>query len=164
MPTTSASRVINAPQDQVWAVLSDIANARRWNSAWSKIDFTSKQTHGPETRFMAHTEDGNAYEFVISAWVAPEYIEFTPIRDESERYSIMLEAQAFRLAAAGAGATRVDLISRSSTHGPRGWLMGLLFWRGYQKQGLNSALEMLSSLFEQESPGEQSEEASPAAD
>src|SRR5688572_20410422 len=95
MPTTSASRVINAPQDQVWAVLSDIANARRWNSAWSKIDFASKQTHGPDTRFMAYTEDGNAYEFVISAWVAPEYIEFTPIRDASERYSIMLEAQAF---------------------------------------------------------------------
>ena len=164
MPTTSATRVINAPQDKIWAVLSDIANARRWNTAWSKIDFTSKQTHGPETRFRAQTEDGPAYEFVISAWVAPEYIEFTPIREETERYGIMLEAQAFHLRPEGADTTRVDLIARSSTHGPRGWLMGLLFWRGYQQHGLNSALETLSSLFDQDPSGEQSEEASPAAE
>jgi uncharacterized protein YndB with AHSA1/START domain len=164
MPTTSATRVIHAPRDKVWAVLSDIANARRWNSAWSKIEFTSKQTHGPETGFRAETEDGDTYEFVVSAWVAPEYIEFTPIRDETERYAIMLEAQAFRLAPEGDAATRVDLISRSSTHGPRGWVMGLLFWRGYQKQGLASALETLSSVFVADIPGEQTEEASPAAD
>jgi uncharacterized protein YndB with AHSA1/START domain len=164
MPTTSATRVIEAPQEKVWAVLSDIANARRWNSAWSKIDFTSNQTHGPKTRFRAETEDGSAYEFVISAWVAPEYIEFTPIREETERYGVMLEAQAFHLRPEGADATRVDLISRSSTHGPRGWLVGLLFWRGYQKQGLNTALETLSSVFENDKRDGQTEEASPAAD
>ena len=164
MPTTSATRVINAPRDQVWAVLSDIANARRWNTAWSGIEFTSKQTHGPETRFRAQTEDGNAYEFVVSAWVAPEYIEFSPLRDETERYGIMLESHAFRLAPEGDTATRVDLIARSSTHGPRGWLMGLVFWRGYQKQGLVHALETLSSVFEPNEPGERPEEAAPTTD
>jgi len=156
--------VISAPQDQVWAVLSDIANARRWNSAWSRIEFTSKQTHGPETRFRAQTEDGNAYEFVVSAWVAPEYIEFSPVRDATERYGIMLESHAFRLGPECDGATRVDLIARSSTHGPRGWLMGLVFWRGYQKQGLVHALETLSSVFEENEPDERPEEAAPTTD
>jgi uncharacterized protein YndB with AHSA1/START domain len=164
MPTTFATRIINAPRDQVWAVLSDIANARRWNTAWTKIDFTSKQTHGPETRFRAETEDGNSYEFVVSAWVAPEYIEFSPIRDETERYGIMLEAQAFRLVQESEGVTRVELIARSSTHGPRDWIMGLLFWRGYQKQGLAHALETLSSVFESGESDEQPEDASPATD
>ena len=157
MPTTSVSRVINAPQDQVWAVLSDLANARRWNSAWSRIEFTSKQTHGPETRFRAHTDDGNAYDFVISTWVAPEYIEFSPVRDEAERCGIMLESQAFHLVPEGESTTSVELIARSSMHGPRGWLMGLLFWRGYQKQGLAGALDALSSVFEPDEPGEQTE-------
>lgn len=164
MPLTSASRVIQAPQDQVWAVLSDIANARRWNSAWSQIEFTSKQTHGPGTRFRAQTADANVYEFEISAWVAPEYIEFSPVREETERYAIMLESQAFHLAPEGDSATRVELIARSSTHGLRGWLMGLVFWRGYQKQGLGQALETLSSAFQSNESGERPEEASPAAD
>jgi uncharacterized protein YndB with AHSA1/START domain len=164
MPSTSAERIINAPQDQVWAVLSDIANARRWNTAWSTIEFTSNQTHGPGTRFRAQAEDGNAYEFVISAWVAPEYIEFSPIRDETERYGIMLESHAFRLSPKGESATRVEIIARSSTHGPRGWVTAVFFWRGYQKQGLVRALERLSSVLDPNGPGERPEQASPATD
>ena len=164
MPSTSASRVIHATQDRVWAVLSDIANARRWNTAWSAIEFTSNQTHGPGTRFRAQAEDGSAYEFVVSAWVAPDYIEFSPIRDEAERYGIMLESHAFRLSPQGENATRVELIARSSTHGPRGWLTALLFWRGYQNHGLAGALETLSSVLEPNEPGERPEEASRATD
>jgi uncharacterized protein YndB with AHSA1/START domain len=164
MPSTSASRVINAPHDQVWAVLSDIANARRWNTAWSGIEFTSNQTHGPGTRFRAQAEDGNAYDFVVSAWVAPDYIEFSPIRDETERYGIMLESHAFSLLPQGENATRVELIARSSTHGLRGWITALFFWRGYQKQGLVSALDTLSSVLEQIEPADRPEEASPATD
>jgi uncharacterized protein YndB with AHSA1/START domain len=164
MPSISASRVIDAPRDQVWAVLSDIAHARRWNTAWSAIEFTSNQTHGPGTSFRARGEDGNAYEFVVSAWVAPEYIEFAPIRDEAERYGIMLESHAFHLVPQSETTTRVDLIARSSTHGLRGWVTALLFWRGYQKQGLVSALETLSSVFEPNESGERPEEASPATD
>jgi uncharacterized protein YndB with AHSA1/START domain len=164
MPSTSASRVINAPQDQVWAVLSNVANARRWNTAWSAIEFTSNQTHGPGTRFRAQGEDGNAYEFVVSAWVAPDYIEFSPLREETERFGITLESHGFRLSPEGENATRVELAARSSTHGLKGWITALLFWRGYQKHGLASALETLSSVLEPDDPGEQPEEASPATD
>jgi hypothetical protein len=99
-------------------VLSDIANARRWNSAWSKIEFSSKQTHGPETRFRAHTEDGNTFEFVVSAWAAPEYIEFSPVREEAESYAIMLESQSFS-SSRSTSATRTELTARASTHGFR---------------------------------------------
>ncbi len=164
MPSTSVTRVISASRDAVWAVLSDIANARRWNSAWSRIEFTSKQTHGPETRFRAHTNDGDTFEFVVSAWVAPEYIEFSPVRDKAERYGITLESQAFRLEPQGEATTLVELIARASTHGVRGFFIGLLFWRGYQKHGLDSALETLDSVFEPEEAGKQEEEATQASD
>jgi uncharacterized protein YndB with AHSA1/START domain len=164
MPSTSASRVIAAPREEVWALLSDITNARRWNAAWSSIEFVSNQTHGPNTQFRARTDKGEAFEFVISAWVVPEYIEFTPVRDETERYGITLESQAFRLNPEGAEATRVDLIARASTHGVKGWLLGLLFWRGYQRQGLNAALEKLDAAFAPEDIDGTHEEATPATD
>ena len=164
MPATSVSRIINAPRDQVWAVLSDIAKARRWNSAWSRIEFASNQTHGLGTRFRADAGEGETFEFEVTAWSAPEYIEFSPVRDESERYGIMLEAQGFHLTPEGAAATRVELMARASTHGMRGFVMGLFFWRGYQKQGLENALETLASAFEPEEREEPEGEATPAAE
>jgi uncharacterized protein YndB with AHSA1/START domain len=164
MPATSATRIVAAPRDQVWAVLSDIANARRWNSAWSQIEFTSNQTHGPGTRFQARTAEGEAFEFVVTAWVAPEYIEFSPVRDESERYNVMMEAQAFHLAPHGEATTAVELIARASTHGIKGWVIGLFFWRGYQKPGLNHALDKLASVFEPEEPEEAEGEATSAVE
>jgi uncharacterized protein YndB with AHSA1/START domain len=164
VPSTSAATIVKARPEEVWVVLSDIANATRWNSAWKRIEFSSKQTHGPATRFRAHTESGDAFEFEVSAWVAPEYIEFSPVRADEESYGITLEAQAFRLEPAGEGATRVELIARASTHGVRGWLMGLVFWRGYQKQGLNAALETLRLVFEPDVDKKREEDATPASD
>jgi uncharacterized protein YndB with AHSA1/START domain len=162
MPATSVSRIINTPRDQVWAVLSDIAKAQRWNSAWSRIEFASNQTHGLGTRFRAETADRETYEFEVTAWSAPEYIEFSPVRDETERYGIMLEAQGFHLVPEGEEATRVELMARASTHGIRGWVTGLFFWRGYQKQGLGYALETLASAFELDETEEPEGEATPA--
>jgi uncharacterized protein YndB with AHSA1/START domain len=164
MPATSVSRTIAAPRDQVWSVLSDIGNARRWNSAWSTVEFATNQTHGPGTRFRAETGNGDRFEFEVSAWVAPEYIEFSPVRDEAEQYGILLEAQGFHLVPDGEGATRVELTARASTHGLKGRLLGLLFWRGYQKQGLNYALETLASLFEPEEGKEREDEEASAGD
>ena len=164
MPTTSVVRVIDAPREQVWGVLSDIANARRWNAAWSAVEFVTNQTHGAGTRFRAKMADGDSFEFKVTAWVAPEYIEFAPVREESERYGIMMEAQAFQLKAEGEGATRVELMARASTHGARGRLMGLLFWRGHQKQGLTYALETLASVFKPEDQEEPEGEVTPTAD
>ena len=76
----------------------------------------------------------------------------------------MLEAQAFHLAHNGEEATRVELMARASTHGIRGLVMGLLFWRGYQKQGLEYALETLASALEPEGHEEPAGEATPAAE
>ena len=164
MPSTSASRMIAVPREQVWAVLSDIANARRWNAAWASIEFVSGQSHGLDTRFRARTAEGDFYEFLVSAWVAPEFIEFTPVRDEAERYGIALESQAFRLAPDGPDATHVELIARASTHGLKGWLFGLIFWRGYQKQGLDKALDGLQSALEPGQSDKPQEGATSAAD
>jgi len=86
------------------------------------------------------------------------------VREDGERYGITLESQAFRLQPEGEEATRVDLVARASTHGIKGWLLGLLFWRGYQKQGLNAALEKLEFAFASEETDEPREDATHATD
>ena len=146
MPTTSVSRIIPAPVHDIWQVLSDIPNARRWNPAWDKIDFATNQTHGVGTRFRAKVDE-NTFEFEISDWIVPEFISFTPIREEDELYAITLEAQAFRLTPVADDATNVELIAHASTRGFRGFIMGLFFWGGHQKQGLNHALDNVADLF-----------------
>lgn len=146
MPVTSVSRPIAAPVHDIWNALSDIPNARRWNPSWEKIEFSSNQTHGAGTRFKAYVAD-RPFEFEISDWVVPEFISFTPIREQGERYAIMLESQAFRLTAIDDDLTSVEIIAHASTHGFRGILMGIFFWAGHQKQGLNHALDNVEALF-----------------
>lgn len=150
MPTTSVSRIIPAPVHDIWAALSDIPNARRWNPAWDNIEFASNQTHGTGTRFRAQVDD-QTFEFEITDWIVPEFISFTPIREEDESYGITLESQAFRLTSLEDDVTQVELIAHASTRGFRGMLVGLLFWSGHQKGGLNHALDNLESLFVPES-------------
>lgn len=161
MPTTSVSRIIPAPVHDAWSVLSDIPNARRWNPAWDKIEFVSNQTHGAGTRFRAQVDD-SSYEFEISDWIVPEFISFTPIREEHERYGITLESQAFRLTPVSDDATGVEIIAHASTSGIRGFFIGLFFWSGHQKQGLDHALDNLESLFAPETEGEMLEAAEDA--
>jgi len=150
VPSATVSRTIAAPQAQVWTALSDIANARRWNASWSQIEITSKQTHGAGAAFRAHTDDGDTFEFEVTAWVAPEYIEFSPVRDDSEEYLIALESHAFRLQAMNDQETRIALSAHASTRGIRGRFIAMLFWPGYQKRGLNLALDAIEALFEPE--------------
>ncbi len=152
MPTTSVVRTIAAPQAQVWAALADIQNAGRWNTAWAGIEITSPQEHGAGTTFRARTGDGHAFDFQVTDWEPPHYIAFAPVRDASERYAITLESHAFQLRPADDDRTRVELIASASAHGLRGHLVGLFFWAGYQKHGLNSALDGLQALFEPEQP------------
>lgn len=147
MPKVSVSRVIPARQGELWATVSDIQNARRWNTAWTRIEITTEQTHGPGTRFRAHTEGGETFDFEVTSWVAPEFIAFSPIRDERERYGITLESHAFRLQAVGEEETLVELIAHATAHGVRGRFTALFFWPGYQKEGLNLALDSLEALF-----------------
>ena len=149
MPTTSVWRIIAAPRDQVWATLADVAHAGRWNSGWSRIEFTSDQHQGTGTTFRAHTADGHAFDFQITHWAPPEYIAFAPIRgDDEERYILTMESHAFVLQPAGDDHTRVELVATASSHGPRGWLIGLFLWAGHQKHGLDIALDGLQAVFE----------------
>ena len=166
MPSASVSRAIPASQHDVWAVLSDIANARRWNDAWSKIEITSRQTHGPGTEFRAQTESGAAYTFVITDWVAPELITFVPVREEEEpQYTITLESQTFRLRPLSETETMVELSARARARGVRGRFTAMFFWPGYQRHGLEQALDALAAIFargETDGGKEEGEVESPA--
>ena len=150
MARVSVSRVVQAPQHDIWALLSDVANAGRWNKAWTEVELTSPQTHGVGTTFATHTESGDIFEFEVCEWVAPERISFCPVREaEDPGYSITLEAHTFQLRAAGDDATTVELIASAKAHGFRGNLIATFFWPGHQKAGLNLALENVARIFEE---------------
>ena len=162
MPTTYEARTIAAPVGSVWAAVAYLEAATRWNHAWRRVEYLSDQREGEGTAFRAHTEDGLAHDFTISAWVPLERIAFTPVRDESEgRYMITLESQAFHLRPDGDDRTRVSLSATAAGHGPRGWLLARLVWPSYQRQGLRSALDALQDLFEprEDDEGEEGEES-----
>jgi uncharacterized protein YndB with AHSA1/START domain len=156
MASVTASLVIPAPLDDVWNVVADVANARRWNAAWTRIEITSEQKQGKGTRFRTHIGDGDgAFDFEISEWVPPTAIAFSPIRDPSEQvYEITLDYHAFKLHAEDGQNTRVELTAHATTRGIRGRLVGLLFWPGHQKAGLQQALKSLGAVFGMEADGE----------
>jgi len=151
MPTTSQSRVIAAPRAEVWAAVTDLEAAARWNQAWQRVEYLSSQREGMGTTFRAHTGDGLAHDFSISEWEPPEYVTFTPLppqEPQAKSYLITLESQSFLLEAAGDDHTNVTLSATAAGHGLRGWLITRLVWPGYQRQGLASALDALQALFE----------------
>jgi len=152
MPTTSESRTIAAPVREVWAAITDLEAAHRWNGAWQRVEYLSYQREGVGTEFRAHTEDGLAHDFRISEWAPMEYISFAPVRNEDEdkenRYMLTLESQAFLLRPANDDHTDVTLFATVASHGPRGWFAARFVWPGYQRQGLRSALDALQALFE----------------
>ncbi|HVP04341.1 MAG TPA: SRPBCC family protein [Dehalococcoidia bacterium] len=150
MPTAFVTRVIAAPQHDVWALISDISQAGRWNRFWSKIEFTSPQTHGAGTRFRATTSSGDSFEFEVCEWEAPQRIAFCPIREPGERYNITLESHVFEVRAVSADACEVTVTAHASASGLRGRIMAMFFWASHQRDGLEAALDSLQSVFEPE--------------
>lgn len=149
MPTTSVSRVIRAPQKDVWALLSDIEHANKWNKAWSSIRFTSGQTHGAGTTFRATMGGGDdAFDFEVCDWSAPERLAFCPIRRPEELYSITLDSHVFEVRALTDGESEVTITAKASAHGLRGRFIAMFFWSGHQRDGLNTALDSIQSVFE----------------
>ena len=158
--------MIAASPEEVWGVLADVANARRWNGAWTRIEITPPQRHGLGTRFTAQTEGGEDYAFEITEWSPPEVIAFSPIRGEGESYGIMLDSHTFQLSPVADGGTLVRLIARATAYGVRGHFVARLFWPGYQRHGLQLALDALQEVFEPEAEGEEegAEAESPASE
>jgi hypothetical protein len=150
-----------APPSEVWYVVADVENARRWNPAWSRIEITSAQRHGLGMTFRAHVEGDEAYDFEVVDWSRHKRIAFAPIRSAGEDYAINLESHIFDLRGAGEGVTNVTLTAVANTRGLKGRFIGLFFWPGYQKQGLNEALELIAAIVEPEPEpeGEQAEHA-----
>ena len=150
MPTTSQSRLIAAPRAELWAAITDLEAASRWNQAWQRVEYLSSQREDVDTTFRSHTEDGRSFDFRISEWAPEEYVAFEPLHKEPEdkRYLITLESQSFLLEAAGYDHTNVTLFASATGHGPRGWLFARVMWPGYQRQGLRRALDALQALFE----------------
>jgi uncharacterized protein YndB with AHSA1/START domain len=152
MPTTKVSRVIRAPQAAVWALLSDVEHANRWNHAWTAIEMTSGQTHGVGTRFRATMEGSeDSFEFEICDWSAPERIAFCPIRQPLEQlYSITLDSHIFQVRKISEEESEVSITARASASGLRGRLVALFFWATHQEGGLNHALDAIQRVFQPE--------------
>jgi uncharacterized protein YndB with AHSA1/START domain len=149
MPTTYESRIIAAPVADVWAAITDLESAARWNQAWQRVEYLSSQRQGVGATFRAHTQDGLAHDFRISEWAPQEYVAFAPLphAPEEQRYLITLESQAFLLEPAD-DRTKVTLFAAAAGHGLRGWLTARFLWPGYQRQGLRTALDALQAIFE----------------
>lgn len=165
MPSVTVKRIMAAPRKEVWAALADIENAKRWNTSWSRIELTSTQRHGLGTTFRAFVDDGRSFDFEITEWSNLERITFTPVREEAERWALMLERHEFTLREASEEETLVELKAVASAHGLRGRLYGMFFWSGHQEYGLNEALNALQVLVEPPLDEEEpAEEAEPAAE
>ncbi len=148
MPTASVSRAIHAPQKDIWALLSDVSQAGRWNKYWSSIEFVSGQTHGAGTRFAATTQGGDKFIFDVCDWNAPTRIAFCPVRDPGERYSIMLDSHVFEVRPLSDEASELTITAHASSSGVKGRVLAMFFWAGHQKAGLNSALDAIQAVFE----------------
>jgi hypothetical protein len=160
MPFTSESRIIAATPAEIWAVITDLERAERWNRNWHRVEYLGERRQGIDVSFRAHTEDGRAHEFRISEWAQEELVTFVPVRPEEEGpYLITLVAQTFRLRPLDEEGTDVILSAEAAGHGLRGWLAARFVWPHYQRQGLRSALDSLQSLFEpvEEEPEEEGE-------
>ena len=149
MPTTSQSRLIAAPRAEIWAAITDLEVASRWNQTWERVEYLFSQREGVGTTFRSHTEDGQTYDFRISEWVPQEYVAFEPLREEPEDkgYLITLESQSFLLEPVN-DHTSVTLSATAAGHGLRGLFAVRFVWPGYQRQGLARALDALQALFE----------------
>ena len=150
MPNANVSRVIRAPQEDVWALLADVTQARRWNKYWTAIEFVSSQTHGAGTRFVAKTEGGDRFTFDICEWDAPQRIAFCPVREPGERYGIALDSHIFEVRPISGDESEVTITASASASGFRGRLVAMFFWAGHQRDGLNAAMDALQGIFQPE--------------
>jgi uncharacterized protein YndB with AHSA1/START domain len=154
MASVTAAVSIPVTPEKVWAVVSDVPNAGRWNRSWERIEMLTESTQGRGTRFRAHAppedgdEDGRAFDFEVTEWTAPEYIRFTPVREPGEgQYQVTLDYHAFRLVPVDGENTRVELTAHATSRGLRGRVVGLFFWPGHQRAGLEEALKSLAAVF-----------------
>ncbi len=150
MPTTYESRIIAAPVAEVWAAITDLEDAARWNGAWHRVEYLSSQREGVGATFRAYNEEGIGHNFQISEWAPMEFVAFEPVQDEPDErtYLITLQSQSFMLKPADDDHTDVTLFATVRGHGLRGWVTARFVWPNYQRQGLRSALGNLQNLFE----------------
>jgi uncharacterized protein YndB with AHSA1/START domain len=153
MASVTATISIPATPEKVWAVVSDVANAQRWNKAWERIELLTATAQGKGTKFRAYAGGGDegdsqAFDFEVTEWLAPEHIVFTPLREPQEQqYQITLDWHAFRLVPVNGENTRVELTAHATSRGIRGRVAGVFFWPGHQRAGLEDALKTLGAVF-----------------
>jgi uncharacterized protein YndB with AHSA1/START domain len=162
VPSASVKRVVDAPVQEVWAVISDLEHAKQWNHAWDSIEITSAQRHGVGTTFRANVGEGMAFDFEVTDWSNHERLTIAPIRHPTERYPLMLEEQTFLLREAPDDMTFIELKSVASAHGVRGRIYGMFFWAGHQQGGLNEALDRIEDIVDP--PGDDDDDDEEAVD
>jgi len=100
----------------------------------------------------AWDEEGQEVAFRLVDWRPPFSLALAPLPEREEGPQprwLVLEEQGIRLQPAErAGHTLVTMEARARVRGVRGLVLGWLLWPGYQRRGLNAALEALAALAE----------------
>ncbi len=143
-----ASRIVEAPLEEVWALVADLERAPRWNRAWARVAIEGEPRVGALVR--AWSVEGEEASFRLVEWRPPFSLALAPVLAPGEEgpWLFLLEQRIELRPAKGPRRTLVSMEARARLRGLRGLVLGLILWPGYQRRGLAAALEALAALAE----------------
>ena len=148
MPSVTEYLVVEASQENVWVILTERIDewAQTLGPNGQQVELLSGKLDGVGARFSTRSLDGTRSQFEVIAWQSPDYICFAPMAIDERDNLINMESQTFRLRRLTEAKTELELSATIRTKGPRGWLLGRVFWPGFQRAGLRSALDAVALL------------------
>ncbi len=123
MSSYTASTVVEAPAEKVYALLSEPAGIMRWAAGVEAIDFVSGAPNQPGSRFKQRIKEGGRVAEYDGEVVAADPPRHTAVRVGNQQFSMRID---HRLRPEGAG-TRVDQTVDMTPHGAVARLFGFLF-------------------------------------
>lgn len=116
MPTTSRSREIAAPPDEVWRIVGDPYHLPRW---WPRVARVEAVTGGKFTEVLHGTRSGRAVraDFRLDEKRRGEQVRFSQQLEGTPFEKVLKEAETTIALAPATGGTRVSLTVRQQLRG-----------------------------------------------